>query len=300
MTSPSPPRTIGVLTSGGDAPGMNAAVRAVVRTALDSGPRGVRDPRGVRGAGRGRRPLPPMTWDSVGGILHRGGTVIGTARSDASAARGPSCAPPLTCCGRGSTGWSSSAATAASPAARSCSGVAGPPRRARRGRRWSPRRAAATLPFARGPRRVHRQRPRRHRHDHRRRHRPAPDHRGHRRHREHRREPPAHLRGRGHGPQLRLPGADGRHRHRGRLGPLPEARPTRRLGGDDVRAAGSRPRAGRRDTIVIVAEGAGPYGNPITARTSRRSCWSASARTCASRSSGTSSEAARRRPSTAP
>ena len=54
-----PNRTIAVLTSGGDAPGMNAAVRAVVRTALDRGRRGVRHLRGLPGHGRRRRPHPP-------------------------------------------------------------------------------------------------------------------------------------------------------------------------------------------------------------------------------------------------
>ena len=56
MIEPASPRTIAVLTSGGDAPGMNAAVRAVVRTALARGARVFADPRGLRGRGRGRRP----------------------------------------------------------------------------------------------------------------------------------------------------------------------------------------------------------------------------------------------------
>jgi 6-phosphofructokinase 1 len=75
-------RTIGVLTSGGDAPGMNAAVRAVVRTALAQGARVFAIREGYEGAVCGGDRIVPMTWSSVGGILHMGGTAIGTARSD--------------------------------------------------------------------------------------------------------------------------------------------------------------------------------------------------------------------------
>lgn len=72
-------RRIAVLTSGGDAPGMNAAVRAVVRAADARGiePYGVRD--GFAGLIQGR--IEPMGARSVSGILHLGGTVLGTARS---------------------------------------------------------------------------------------------------------------------------------------------------------------------------------------------------------------------------
>ncbi len=82
MTNPPPARTIAVLTSGGDAPGMNAAVRAVVRTALARGQRVFAIREGYEGAVAGGDRIVPMTWSSVGGILHMGGTVIGTARSD--------------------------------------------------------------------------------------------------------------------------------------------------------------------------------------------------------------------------
>jgi len=75
-------RTIAILTSGGDAPGMNAAVRAVVRTALARGQRVFAIREGYEGAVAGGDRIVPMTWSSVGGILHMGGTVIGTARSD--------------------------------------------------------------------------------------------------------------------------------------------------------------------------------------------------------------------------
>ena len=72
-------KTIGVLTSGGDAPGMNAAVRAVVRTALSKGMR-------VKGIHRGYNGLIEddvfdMNIRSVSDIIHRGGTVLFTARS---------------------------------------------------------------------------------------------------------------------------------------------------------------------------------------------------------------------------
>jgi 6-phosphofructokinase 1 len=72
---------IGVLTSGGDAQGMNAAVRAVVRTGISRGCDVYAIYEGYEGMIRGGELIRAMTWDSVGGILHRGGTVIGTARS---------------------------------------------------------------------------------------------------------------------------------------------------------------------------------------------------------------------------
>ncbi|MGE0822016.1 MAG: 6-phosphofructokinase [Candidatus Binatia bacterium] len=74
---------IGVLTSGGDAPGMNAAVRAVVRVALDRGFEIYAITEGFQGMVAGGLAIKAMTWDAVGGILHRGGTIIGTARSEA-------------------------------------------------------------------------------------------------------------------------------------------------------------------------------------------------------------------------
>ncbi len=83
MSSEYPPRTIAVLTSGGDAPGMNAAVRAVVRTALARGLRVFAVREGYEGAVQGDERIAPMVWSSVGGILHQGGTAIGTARSEA-------------------------------------------------------------------------------------------------------------------------------------------------------------------------------------------------------------------------
>ncbi|MEW6299574.1 MAG: 6-phosphofructokinase, partial [Thermodesulfobacteriota bacterium] len=74
---------LAVLTSGGDAPGMNAAVRAVVRTALDRGVEVYAIYEGYRGMVEGGTRIRPLTWDAVGGILQRGGTIIGTARCEA-------------------------------------------------------------------------------------------------------------------------------------------------------------------------------------------------------------------------
>ncbi len=73
---------IGVITSGGDAPGMNAAIRAVVRTALTRGFNAYAILNGYRGMVEGGDNIRQMDWDSVGGILQLGGTVIGTARCD--------------------------------------------------------------------------------------------------------------------------------------------------------------------------------------------------------------------------
>ncbi len=71
---------IGVMTSGGDAPGMNAAVRAVVKTACKSGIDVFAIYQGYRGMVEGGDMIKKMTSDDVGGILHKGGTAIGTAR----------------------------------------------------------------------------------------------------------------------------------------------------------------------------------------------------------------------------
>ena len=75
-------KRIAVLTSGGDAQGMNAAVRAVVRTALNRGAEIYAIYEGYQGMVEGGERIQKMSWDSVGGILQKGGTVIGTARSE--------------------------------------------------------------------------------------------------------------------------------------------------------------------------------------------------------------------------
>src|SRR5512138_2564412 len=75
-------KRIAVLTSGGDAQGMNAAVRAVVRTALDKGAEIYAIYEGYQGLVEGGKRIRKMEWDSVGGILQMGGTIIGTARCE--------------------------------------------------------------------------------------------------------------------------------------------------------------------------------------------------------------------------
>jgi 6-phosphofructokinase 1 len=74
-------KRIGVLTSGGDAQGMNAAVRAVARTAMNRGVDVYAIHEGYRGMVEGGDYVRPLEWSAVGGILQAGGTVIGTARS---------------------------------------------------------------------------------------------------------------------------------------------------------------------------------------------------------------------------
>ena len=72
-------KTIGVLTSGGDAPGMNAAIRSVVRTAINKGLK-------VKGIMRGyagllQEEIIDLETTSVSDIINRGGTILYTARS---------------------------------------------------------------------------------------------------------------------------------------------------------------------------------------------------------------------------
>lgn len=81
MESTSPKKEIkkiGILTSGGDAPGMNAAIRAVVRSAITRGVEvyGIYD--GYLGLVEGR--IVKMSRDSVTDIINRGGTILGSAR----------------------------------------------------------------------------------------------------------------------------------------------------------------------------------------------------------------------------
>ncbi len=72
-------KTIAVLTSGGDAPGMNAAVRAVVRAGISYGMRVMGIQRGYNGLLTGE--VVEMNLRSVSDIIHRGGTILYTARS---------------------------------------------------------------------------------------------------------------------------------------------------------------------------------------------------------------------------
>lgn len=70
---------IGLLCSGGDAPGMNCAIRAVVRTAIFNGMQVTGIKRGY--AGLLKSEFQPMNLSSVGNILQRGGTILQTSRS---------------------------------------------------------------------------------------------------------------------------------------------------------------------------------------------------------------------------
>ena len=73
-------KRIGILTSGGDAPGMNAAIRAVVRSALSRGIEVVGIRRGWQGLINGD--FVQMDSSSVSRIINRGGTILYTARSE--------------------------------------------------------------------------------------------------------------------------------------------------------------------------------------------------------------------------
>lgn len=74
-------KKIAVFTSGGDSPGMNACIRAVVRAGLHYGLEVVGIKRGYKGMIAGD--FIPMQATSVSNILHRGGTILGSARSNA-------------------------------------------------------------------------------------------------------------------------------------------------------------------------------------------------------------------------
>ncbi|QAT60937.1 6-phosphofructokinase [Acidilutibacter cellobiosedens] len=73
-------KTIGILTSGGDAPGMNAAIRAVVRTGIFNKMKVMAVKQGYNGLINGD--IDEMNLSSVADIIHRGGTIIRTARSE--------------------------------------------------------------------------------------------------------------------------------------------------------------------------------------------------------------------------
>lgn len=73
-------KRIGVLTSGGDSPGMNAAIRAVVRKALYHNVEISGIYHGYHGLMNGK--IKSLDLGSVGDIIHRGGTILGTARSE--------------------------------------------------------------------------------------------------------------------------------------------------------------------------------------------------------------------------
>src|SRR5574340_336839 len=80
MTENRPVKTIGLLTSGGDAPGMNACIRAVVRAGLARGWQMIGIEDGFEGLLKER--FRELEARDVGGILQRGGTILQTARCD--------------------------------------------------------------------------------------------------------------------------------------------------------------------------------------------------------------------------
>lgn len=73
-------KKIGVMTSGGDAPGMNAAVRAVVRMSIAKGCEPYAIFEGYEGLVKGGALIKKMNWEDVRGWQSEGGTLIGTAR----------------------------------------------------------------------------------------------------------------------------------------------------------------------------------------------------------------------------
>ena len=72
-------KTVGVLTSGGDAPGMNACIRAVTRSAIYNGIKVMGIYRGYEGLINGE--IKEFTSESVSNTIQRGGTILKTARS---------------------------------------------------------------------------------------------------------------------------------------------------------------------------------------------------------------------------
>ncbi|GJQ63530.1 MAG: pyrophosphate--fructose 6-phosphate 1-phosphotransferase [Melioribacteraceae bacterium] len=71
---------IGVLTGGGDCPGLNAVIRAVVRKSLANGHKVVGYKNGWKGVLENT--FDDMTLSSISGILHRGGTILGSSRTN--------------------------------------------------------------------------------------------------------------------------------------------------------------------------------------------------------------------------
>ncbi len=72
-------KKIAVLSSGGDAPGTNACIRAIVRVAAERGMHVLGITHGYTGLLNGE--IAPLTRRAVGNIIQRGGTILGTSRS---------------------------------------------------------------------------------------------------------------------------------------------------------------------------------------------------------------------------
>jgi len=73
-------KRLAMLTGGGDCPGLNPVIRAITRRGIQDG----YDIVGIRNGWKGMidKNILPLTRDSVGGILHRGGTILGTSRTN--------------------------------------------------------------------------------------------------------------------------------------------------------------------------------------------------------------------------
>ncbi len=244
-TADDPRPAVAVLTSGGDSQGMNATVRAVVRTAIARGADAYVVYEGLQGLVDGGDRIRRFEWRSVGSIMSLGGTIIGTARSQDFRERPGRLRAARNLIERGIDrlvvvgGDGSLTGTdifrAEWPGLVDELAANGDDHR-RAGR-------PASRADHRRHRRLDRQRHGRHRQDDRRGQRDAPHPRSHRRAGVHRGQPPAVLRGRGDGPALRLPDRDVRHRRRRGLPVHPRDAPGPRLGGPAGRAAASR--AGR-------------------------------------------------------
>ena len=111
-------KTIGVLTSGGDAPGMNAAIRAVVRAGIGKGMRVLGIRRGYNGLINGD--MVEMNLRSVSDILQKGGTILYTARCLSLKKNLALKEPNRPAWKLGWTAWWSSAATVLSAAPETC------------------------------------------------------------------------------------------------------------------------------------------------------------------------------------
>ena len=249
---------LAVLTSGGDAQGMNSAVRAVVRTALNLGAEVFAVYEGYRGLVEGGDRIRAVGWDDVSRILSRGGTIIGTARCMEFREREGRRTAVRHLVERGIDRLvvigGDGSLIGREPPARGVA-VAGRGARRPRGRRPGDRRPASGADDRRAGR-LDRQRHARHRPDRRGGLGAAPDHRGARRDQLDSAEPPALLRGRGDGPQLRLPGPDERARRQRGLRTDPGGPPDPGWEDHMCKVLKDGRAAGRRNNIVIVAEGA--------------------------------------------
>lgn len=96
------------MTSGGDAPGMNGSVRAVVRMALHSNCEAYAIYEGYDGLVKGGDMIKEMQWEDVRGFLSEGGTLIGTVRHSPPA----SCSTAATDASCRHDAWSSCSETA--------------------------------------------------------------------------------------------------------------------------------------------------------------------------------------------